>query len=230
MPKQSEAPGYDPQWKTLARNDWSEILALLEKKTYQRKFQIIEAFVKLVAQRGFYRVTHLDIAEKCHVTRQLVDHHFPTESALIALTYRYIYAKFQKAGADGIMAKVGFSSQFKGYLDAVADWVWDSRSDARFLVHFYSLLQLAPDLLALHERNTRIGQERIAALCVAAQKEGLFPGLSRETFLLRATSVQMQIIGFIILVSANEKSGPRERLKQELLRSCLEVIGLPKAD
>ena len=218
----------DPQWKVLSRNDWGEILELLQKKTYQRKFQIIEAYIEIVAKEGFHEASHGAIAKKCKITRQLVDHHFPEASFLPALCYRYIYARFQKKAADGLTARVGFKGQLRGYLDSVADWVCDQRLDARFLVQFYSLLQIHPELTELQERNLRIGHERIVALCKASRGDGFFSSTSDSALALRVASFQTHILGFITMHAwKSEKSLP-PLLKEEFWRSSLAILGIPE--
>jgi AcrR family transcriptional regulator len=214
--------------KLLSRTDWGEILELLEKKTYQRKFQIIEAFTSLVASRGFHRVTHADIAKECGITRQLVDHHFPDERALITLTYRYIYAGFQKSAADGLMAKGVFLSQLKGYIDAVAAWIDDKSEHAQFLVQFYALVNLNPEFSMLNERNIQIGRERIVSLCLAARQNGFFKNVHEDVLSARAFSLQTHILGFLVMQSwkaAPEFSPPA---KDELWRCCLAILELPQ--
>ena len=214
----------ESQWKALSRNDWSEILSLSEKKAFQRKFQIVEAYVALAAKRGLGEISHADIAKACKITRQLVDHHFPTNAELVALSYRFIYARFQKEASDAVLARMGFTSRVQAYLNSVSDWMLNRPSDARFLVLFYSLRHSDPALLALHERNTKIGQERIASMCLAAQKEGLLTGLNEVELWIRAASMQKQIIGFLVFATAENPPLVSEEMKKELLRCCMQIL------
>ena len=210
--------------KLLSRTDWGEIQELLQKKTYQRKFQIIEAFTALVAKRGLHQVTHADIAKECGVTRQLVDHHFPDDNALIILSYRYIYAGWQKFAADGLIVKAGFVSQLKGYLRGVIQWMIEKRAHARFLVQFYAVVQLNPELSASLERNVKIGRERLTALLLSGQSEGLFPGVSEEALIARASSIQVQVFGF--LASHSWKDLELSSASDELFQACLALAGM----
>ncbi len=218
------------QWKALTRNDWGEILALSERRSFQRKFQFVKGFTELVAEKGIHGVTYPEIARRCGTTRQLVTHHFPDHAQLLQLTYRFVYARFQKLASDALLARQGFAQQFIAYVDAVADWVEDYRADARFLAQWYATLQVGEELRELHERNMRIGQERIAALCLRAQKEErLFVGWSSEEALQRASSVQSQLIGYII---TNSVRGPQARTspaRQELRRALLALLGFSAA-
>jgi AcrR family transcriptional regulator len=215
----------DSQLKALlSRTDWGDILQLLEKKAYQRKFQIIEAFTELVSIKGLHRTTHTDIAKKCGIARQLVDHHFPDETSLVTLTYRYIYAGFQKAAADGLTARSGFVNQLNGYIEAVAAWIASKRTHARFLVQFYALLQLNPEFAAIQERNLRIGQERIVSLCNVARKEGLFQNVSDETLAIKASSLQTYILGFLVMHSWKDLVSVEAR--QELWRTSLAILDI----
>ncbi len=213
------------QWRALARNDWAEILVLLEKKTFRRKFQIIEAFSNLASVRGFHRVSHADIARVCGITRPVVSHHFPTEEHLISLTYRYTYARLQKYCADAVTSKSGTINQIKGYIDAIARWTYEHQSDARFLSQFFALMQTSPEYLALYERNLRIGRERISALCLAAQAEGSLSELSQTEVAARAASMQLQLFGFIVIHSARQGTSLTQDDRKELIRSCLQVLG-----
>jgi AcrR family transcriptional regulator len=210
----------------LTRTDWSEILTLLESKSYQRKFQIIEAFMMLVATKGFHEVTHSDIAKNCGITRQLVDHHFPDEELLIILTYRYVYAGFQKSAADGLMAKEGFLNQLKGYIDAVAIWIDEKREHAQFLVQFYALVNLNPKFSDLNKRNIQIGRERIVSLCLAARKQGFFQNIHEDVLAARAFSLQTHILGFLVMQSWNAASDLSSEPKEELWRCCLSILEL----
>jgi AcrR family transcriptional regulator len=210
--------------KLLSRTDWGEIQELLEKKTYQRKFQIIEAFTELVAKKGIHQVSHADIAKECGITRQLVDHHFPDANSLIILSYKYIYAGWQKFAADGLVVKSGFSSQLKGYIRGAVQWMIEKHSHARFLVQFYAVVQLDPVLSAFLERNVKIGQERLTALLLSGQSEGLFQGLSEETLAARASSIQVQVFGF--LVSHSWKKLELSKASDELFQACLALVGI----
>jgi AcrR family transcriptional regulator len=211
--------------KLLSRTDWSEIQELLEKKSYQRKVQIIEAFTILVTKRGLHRVSHTEIAKECGITRQLVAHHFPNENDLIVLTYKYIYAGWQKFAADGLMAKSGFIGRFEGYVDGVVKWMVEKRSHARFLVQFYAVVQLDPELSEFFERNVLIGQQRLTALLLTGQSEGFFSGLSEPALGVKATSLQVQVFGF--LVTHSWKDLEHAKAREELFQACLALIGLP---
>lgn len=217
----------DTQLKQLlSRTDWGEILRLLEKKSYQRKFQIIEAFTELAATKGVHLATHSEIARKCKITRQLVDHHFPDSSSLITLSYRYIYAGFQKRAADGLLARSGFLNQLKGYIDSVIAWVEDERHEARFLVQFYAFLQLSPQFAGIQERNLRIGQERLVSLCLGARNEGFFQSVTKEILQQRVSSVQTYILGFITLHAWKDASSLPPDAKRELWRCILATLEL----
>jgi AcrR family transcriptional regulator len=214
-------------WKTLGKNDWGDIIALSAKKAYQRKFQIIEAFTQLVAQKGFHNISHGDIARECRITRQLVDHHFPTDLSLLLLTYQYIYARFQKVGTDSLVTQEGTLNQFKAYLNAVARWAVDFRPDACFLTQHFALASVYPELQNLHERNIRMGQERIRSLLLVFKQEGLLKNISEDDLAEYAWSIQTQIAGYVVFVSAS----PKNKIKLEddangLIRSCFGIVGL----
>lgn len=210
--------------KLLSRTDWGEIQELLEKKTYQRKFQIIEAFTELVTKRGLHHTSHAEIAKACGITRQLVDHHFPDDSALFVLSFKYIYAGFQKFAADGLMAKVGLTNQLEGYIDGVVRWMSEKQTHARFLVQFYAVVQLDEEISTFFERNLKIGRERITALLLCGQKEGLFQGMTEELLSKKATAIQIQIFGFLIYHSW--KNVEFLKAREELLQSSFALLGI----
>jgi AcrR family transcriptional regulator len=214
------------EWKTLARNDWGEILELSRTKAFQRKFQIVEAFTKLVAEKGYHQTTHKEIADACKVTRQLVRHHFPNDRALMILTYRYIYARFQKHAADALVSRQAVLDQFQAYVLSIPSWVRDFQSDARFLTNFFGIAPVYPELATFLERNTKIGQARIHTLLIRLREENQIGPLSDEALKGYASSVQYQIFGYIILNSEPKKVSV-ESAKQksdELWRSCLAIV------
>lgn len=215
------------QWSSLSRNDWGEILELSRAKTFQRKFQIVEAFTKLVAEKGYHQTKHGDIAKACKVTRQLVDHHFPTDRALLVLTYRYIYARFQKHASDALVSRQGALNQFKAYVTSIPAWVQIHPADATFLIHYFGIAPVYPELSAFLERNIKIGQERIHTLLIGLRDKKQIAAVSDEVLLEQASSVQFQIFGFVVL-----NSGPRpmtaaaaQKKGDELWRSCAAVVG-----
>ena len=224
---EKSAANSNAQLKTLlSRTDWAEILKLLEKKSYQRKFQIVEAYTDLVAQKGLSEVTHSDIAKKCGITRQLVDHHFPDKTALVTLTYRYIYAGFQKLAADAISAREGFLAQLRGYVDAHSVWIKEKRSHARFLIQFYALLQVNAEFASVQERNIKIGQERIASLCILARREGLFQNVTDKVLKIRASSFQTYGLGFIAMNVWKDPARDLAIETQEFWRITLSILGI----
>jgi AcrR family transcriptional regulator len=205
--------------KLLSRTDWGEIQELLQKKSYQRKVQIIEAFTLLVTRFGIHRTSHTEIAKECGITRQLVGHHFPNENDLIVLTYKYIYAGWQKFAADGLMAKSGFVGRLEGYIEGVVRWMVEKRSHARFLVQFYAVVQLDPELSEFFERNVLIGQQRLTALLITGKDEGFFQGLSEQALAVKATSIQVQVFGYLVTHSWKELDPLQAR--EELFQACL---------
>lgn len=210
--------------KLLSRTDWGEVQELLQKKSYQRKVQIIEAFTLLVTKRGLHRVSYTEIAKECKITRQLVTHHFPDENDLIILAYKYIYAGWQKYAADGLMAKSGFAGRLEGYVDGVVKWMVERRSHARFLVQFYAVVQLDSQLSDFFERNVLIGQQRLTALLLSGQNEGFFRGLPEPSLAIKATSLQVQVFGF--LVTHSWKNLEQVKAREELYQACMALIGL----
>lgn len=209
----------------IARNDWDQILELLKKKSYQRKFEIIEAYAELVAEKGLHQVTHAEIAKKCGTSRQVIDHHFPTTESLVTLTYRYVYANFQKVAADGILMRSGVAAQLDGYLGALATWVIEKRSYARFLAQFFALISVDPLYLQLHERNIKMGNDRTVALCLEAMKAKLLPSTSIEVVRRRALIMQSQIAGFVILFSVKPKASITPEIRASFVRACLQTLG-----
>jgi len=209
-----------------SKSDWPEILELAEKRVYRRKFQIIEAFAELVAKHGIHQVTYLDMAKKCKVTRQLVEHHFPDRNALIRLGYRYVYARLQKQAADAIMSREGFREKLRGYIFAVVEWIWNCPHDNGFLMQIYATANTDPKLLQLFTRNIGIGHERIQGLLLSGRDEGFFKDLDPADFRARAKSIQQLLIGFGIVGSVHGERSSREARKQELWRSCKSILGL----
>jgi AcrR family transcriptional regulator len=215
------------QWPVLSRNDWGDILELAKKKAYQRKFQIIDVFVEIAANEGFHRVTHREIANVCRISRSLVLHHFPSEEHLIGLTYRYVYARFQKSAADAISTRKGALNQLRAYAESVARWTFERRADARFLSQFLALLQSRPQYLKLHARNLQIGRERIAALYRAGVTEGELPRLDDTEIAKRAFSLQLQLFGFLSVCSGGEDRELNDETRDEVVRSCLRILTGP---
>jgi AcrR family transcriptional regulator len=209
--------------KLLSRTDWTEIQELLRKKAYQRKFQIIEAYMALVSKRGIHKVTYADIATECGIDRQLVAHHFPKDQALIILAYRFIYAGFQKHCSDKILARSGFLNRMDAYVEGIVSWAIEQKSHSRFLIQFYALVQLDPELATILERNVAIGSERITALLVSAQKEGFFVGQSKAVLARKAAAAQM--LGFGFLLSQSWKDLEVKRAHRELLDSWMALLG-----
>ncbi len=214
------------QWATLSRNDWGELLELSRKKAFQRKFQIVEAFIGLVAAKGLQHVTPALIAEKCGITRPLVKHHFPSEKDLILLSYRYAYARFQKRASDGLMAKSGITRQLRGYLDAVADWTHEHQDDARFLVQFAASRQLKLEYSKLYQRNVQIGQERIVALFMAAQAKEKLPPLTEKQLFRRVRLIQMLIAGILVGFSTNEDGKLTAADRDDLWAGTQAILGM----
>ena len=227
MTKTSETSA--AQWQLLAKNDWGEILTLSEKKAFQRIFQIVNVFKDLVATQGVYNVSHIELAKKCKISRQLLEHHFPSRTDLVLLTYRYVFAKLQKTAADALVTKKSFLEQFKGYIDSCAEWTQSHSSDALFVIQFYAVSSTDPKLFALYNRNRLMGKERMAALLLKGQAEGLPTKRSKDQLLNYASSIQKLIIGFAVQNSVSELTKVQlDRETAELWRSTLGIVGIFK--
>jgi AcrR family transcriptional regulator len=215
--------------KILTRNDWVEILDLGQKKVFQRKFQIIEAFIELVGRYGLHTVVYKDIAQQCSVTRQLVEHHFPSRDQLIHFSYRYLYARLQRLAADSLIAQQGFFAQFRSYVKACAIWTREYPYDNQFLMQVYAIGKIHPVTHELVVRNSRIGNERLCALFKSGRKEGYLKAVPDKDLPYLSSSVQQLIIGYAIVAPSIEISR-QKAAEQQLWHGCLALAGIEKRE
>lgn len=218
-------PKADAQWTLLAQNDWGNILELAQKKSFQRKFEIVECFMREVAAHGIQKVDFAQLSRSSKTSRQLIKHHFPTDQALLLLSFRYMYARFQKYCSDALISRSGAVNQFRAYITAIPSWVSQYPSDSRFLVQYFVLSPTDPAMLSLFERNIEMGRRRIQMLLSGFPEEAQIKQKSDERLYETAYSIQKQIAGYVMLASAREKHEPTQvkRDQQELLQACLAV-------
>ena len=146
--------------------------------------------------------------------------------ALPAPARESLYARLQKSCADAVVSKSTSVARLRGYVNAIASWVEEYPQDARFLTQFFALLPVDRRYRELHERNLRIGRERIVALLQAIQKEGRLRKAGEHELEARAASLQHQVFGYIVIQAGGDSPGPSTRAREELLRCCLEGVGL----
>ena len=215
--------------KILARNDWAAIQELAQKKTYQRKFQIIEAFIELVGRHGIHVVVYNDIAKQCAVTRQLVEHHFSGRDQLIQLSYRYLYARLQRHAAESLITQRGFLRQLRAYLEACAQWVRSYPYDNQFLMQVYAIYMIDPSLRELFQRNLAIGNERLCTLLKSGRAEGYLRSVPDRELPQLSSSLQQLIIGYATVAPSLDAS----RLKladRQLWRACMALLGVERRE
>jgi hypothetical protein len=94
------------------------------------------------------------------------------------------------------------------------------------LVQFYALLQVNAEFAAVQERNLKIGQERIAALCILARREGHFHEVPDEVLKIRASTFQAYSLGFIAMHVWKDSSRDLKTESQEFWRVTLSILGI----
>ncbi|MEM9514631.1 MAG: TetR/AcrR family transcriptional regulator [Actinomycetota bacterium] len=68
----------------------------------ERRAQIIDAFIILVAERGLQAVTLTDVAERAGVMRPAIRHHVGNRDELIAATFETLAQRYDKRAAQEI--------------------------------------------------------------------------------------------------------------------------------
>ncbi|GAA1797951.1 TetR/AcrR family transcriptional regulator [Agromyces neolithicus] len=162
----------------------------------ERREQILDATMRLVARDGFARVTLRDVAAEVGVVHGLIRHYFPTREQLVAEAFDAA-VRTELAGDEEVAERVE-------PFEALADWLTTTPSDHYFVwMDAWSEAQRNPELLASLTHHHRDCEHRLARIIERLTESGL--GASDDpaadakmlTALVDGIAVQHHAIGLI---------------------------------
>ena len=123
----------------------------------ERREQILDATLRLVARDGFARVTLRDVAAEVGVVHGLIRHYFPTREQLVAEAFDAAVLA-ELAGDEEVAERVE-------PVEALADWLTTTPRDHYFVwMDAWSEAQRNRELLASLTRHHRDCERRLARI------------------------------------------------------------------
>ena len=131
----------------------------------ERREQILDATLRLVARDGFARVTLRDVAAEVGVVHGLIRHYFPTREQLVAEAFDAAVLA-ELAGDEEVAERVE-------PVEALADWLTTTPRDHYFVwMDAWSEAQRNPELLAALSRHHRDCERRLARIIERLDESG----------------------------------------------------------
>ena len=162
----------------------------------ERREQILDATMRLVARDGFARVTLRDVAAEVGVVHGLIRHYFPTREQLVAEAFDAAVLA-ELAGDEDVAERVE-------PVEALADWITTTPRDHYFVwMDAWSEAQRNPELLASLTHHHQDCERRLTRIIERLTESGR--GASNDpaadakmlTALVDGIAVQHHAIGLI---------------------------------
>lgn len=158
-----------------------------------RRRALAEATLACLARDGHDGLSIRRISEEAGVSVGLINHHFPSKTALVAEAYRTLHARLEQASADG--------------LAALAEGVTARERLGRYIAASFSSPSLDPDVLhvwvvfwSLSRHTQEIREVREATYAASlARLEGLVAAAMREAG-RKAKGAHLAAIGLTALL------------------------------
>jgi AcrR family transcriptional regulator len=188
----------------------------------QRREQIIDAAVSVIAERGLQNLSLSEIEKKAGMSRGQLTYYFPTkDEILLAVFDRHIQTMYHRVQADREPCNV-----------PVADWDWIVRhllemvlrvpgTNAEFQVLHYTFLSQIGHREDFRQRLAELYSEWRHSL--AAHLQSAIAGRHNGNYAPQtvASFVQALLHGIAIQLAADSKAFDR----QEMLKLCLDLLG-----
>jgi AcrR family transcriptional regulator len=198
-----------------------ELFAKKPTKSQRRKIEILDATIRFLAKNGIDSLRYADVAEACGVSRNLIQHYFPTLEDLAVSALQAIRARFQRLAVEAIGRETSSVRMLGAYLDSTYDWVKNCPTEAKAWLLFYHYCGIKRVYRDLNTFLVRQGTQRIAALIDAGIRASEFRG--GEDSLVRAKLIQNILTGDLLTTLTEEADALQKTVRESTARVCMAI-------
>ena len=198
----------------------AQVFPLQATKSQQRQLEIIKAAIALYAKIGFDKATYEKIAEKCGVSRPLIQHYFSTREELFRASVTYIRAHMQGLAIEYLQKGKTSEEQLELYVRSCFVWARKHSSYAKVWMLYFYFATIRKDLKELHGELTKMGAQRLAALLQQGKLEGVFQS---NDHIANAKMIQAMITGGLVNSITEDFPGKGESFEDQIVEQCLSI-------
>ena len=202
----------------LSRTLVDELIPRRIGKGEQRKIDIAEAAIHLIATKGVEGTTFELIAKRCGISRPLVVHYFPERLELFEFAVKIIRMQFQELAVQAISRGRDAPGKLEAYVDSTFDWIERFPDHVRVWSVFFHYCAVHKKFRLINTELATIGHERIMALLEAGNKEKCFAAKGLPA---TAKAIQSVITGALVCLITEELPISHEILKLKTRAICL---------
>ncbi|MEM7646425.1 MAG: TetR/AcrR family transcriptional regulator [Pseudomonadota bacterium] len=200
---------------------FSEIYLKTKSGPGRRKaLKILEAAIRLMAQKGIHAVTLTMIAKQAQVSRSLVNHHFSTIQEIHLYSIKYVRLLYQEFVVEKIAQAQGQSDIFNVYFDACLTWPQYFPDHVKFWFSFLHQTTGDKKLRSLHTEMVRVGSQRLFELIRQNSPDS---PLSDEDLRMKTRQIHILITG-LLLSEATEDHDLIENQRRGVKELCFEIL------
>lgn len=201
-----------------------QIFPVSPRKGDQKRLEILEALIHLIAERGIYGCSFETIGERIGCGRQHVAYYFKSMDELLLAAFKYITATAQRETIKSLRETEDWRLGLKSLIDGSFKWREDFSHHAAATVFFYSLATFNADIAELLCEIRNAAQSRIEALLVGSKKK---PPLLTDLSGAEASRAVHALLtaNLIASLSVSKKDqNERKNLKRESYKVAVSLL------
>lgn len=192
-------------------------------KSERTQLQIIEAAILCYSTVGLDKATYEKIAEKCGISRTLVNQYFPDRAILSEQAIKLIRSNMQKIAISAIQAETTPEGQLKAYVESTFRWIKDFDSHFKVWLLFYYFCGISPKFRETNTELVNMGHERISSLISRMPHT---KALTEKELKTRAKKIQYIITGALVSFGTERSIYTLSEASALTVQLCLDVAKL----
>jgi len=201
---------------------YANLFDLSPNKVQRTQVSIAEAAIHSYVRIGIEGTTYANIADRAGLSRTIVNRYFPEHQDLLLFMSKYIRANYQEFVLVRFTKEKGALNQLRAYLLAAMNWVEAFPDHAHAWLLFFYYCGIKKEFRKLNTVLVKMGFERLRALLIQGQEEGVFKFKETEK---TARLLHLTLSGAIMSLMTEENLSVQD-LKRDTLDFCLATIGV----
>jgi hypothetical protein len=206
----------------IERTIWQDFFEAKLSKGQERKIQVVETAIEIIAKEGPDSMTYDHLAEKCGVTRQLIIHHFPDRTDLLRWGARFTRAHMQNFAVTRMKAQLTTKGQLRAYIQSTFEWCELNPKYASFWLYYFYQCSNKKEFKKQNSEFVEMGHTRIEALLQQGFKEKAFHCPNTYG---TAKIIQNIITGSLVSYATENYGEVRLQLEAWTLESIEKLLG-----
>ncbi len=190
------------------------------KKGELRKLEIIEATLKVLAEKGWLHTNYETVGQRCNMKRPHVAYHYPKWDELIHASLQFAYATGQTVVGDYLREAKTPRQMLTAYIEGTFHWLTAYPDHGAAITLLWHLATFEKKYRALSSELKRLGGERVYAILFGDEIQ---PNSARRQ---TAMAIHSLIVGRCVEFFSTELTIARDVFVQLTTEEALKRGGL----